>query len=216
MIGWAIHPPASGDGQSGQPVTRETEQHLSAAETAIQKTKTVLERHEYKGTLQTYVTLGFISQLLEHHDAALLLIKYRMLGTAFSLARAAVEGMYRALWLDNCATDQQIKKFVQKDKFPLSTADVATAVDKKFETNGYFARLQKRSWKVLNSLAHTGRVQLTHRFTGSLTKPSYTDEQIVRATHAMNTCTLILVSKFLAARDHTEDSEEVANLLTVL
>ena len=195
---------------------RETEEHLLTAEAAIQKAKTVLERHEYKGTLQTYVTLGFISQLLEHHDAALLLIKHDFLGTAFSLTRAAVEGMFRALWLDNCATEHQVKKFVEKDKFRLKTADVAVEVDEKFETNGYFARLQKRSWDVLNSLAHTGRVQLTHRFTGSLTKPSYTDVHIVRATHAMNTCTLILIGKFLAARGHTDDSEEVENLLTVL
>jgi hypothetical protein len=160
--------------------------------------------------------LGFISQLLEHHDAELLLIKHGLLGTAFSLTRATVEGMFRALWLDNCATDQQVKKFIEKDKFRLNTADVARAVDNKFKTNGFFARLQKRSWNVLNSLAHTGKVQLTHRFTGSLTKSSYTDAHIVRATHAMNTCTLILINKFLAARGHTDDSEEVENLLTVL
>jgi hypothetical protein len=195
----------------------ETEEHLLAAEAAIQSAKSILERHKYAGTVQTYVSLGFISQLLEHHDAALLLIKHEMLGTAFSLTRAVVEGMFRALWLDNCATEQQVKKFVETDKFPVRTAaDVATAVDKKFKTNGYFARLHQRAWRVLNSLAHTGRVQLTHRFTGSLTKPSYTDEQIVRATHAMNTCTLILVSKFLEARDHASDSDDVANLLTVL
>jgi hypothetical protein len=199
------------------PMTRETGQHLVAAEAAIQKAKTVLGRYEYQGTLRTYVTLGFISQLLEHHDAALLLIKHEMLGTAFSLTRGAVEGMFRALWLDNCATDQQVEEFTRTDKFPVSkAADVATAVDKGFQTNGYFERLHKRAWNVLNSLAHTGRVQLTHRFTGSLTKPSYSDEQIIRATHAMNTCTLILVSKFLAARDHPDDSGEVENLLTVL
>jgi hypothetical protein len=57
-----------------------------------------------------------------------------MLGTAFSLTRAAVEGMFRALWLDNCATDQQVKNFVQKDKFPLGRAAAATAIDEKFKT----------------------------------------------------------------------------------
>jgi hypothetical protein len=198
-------------------MTRDTENRLLTFEASIQKAKTVLERHEYKGTLRTYLALGFISQLLEHHDAALLLIRHEMLGTAFSLTRAAVEGMLRGVWLDNCASDQQLEDFARTDDFPLRPAiRLPKAVDQKFGTNGYFERLHDRSWKLLNSLAHTGRAQLTHRFTGSLAKPSYTDKHIIQATHAMNTCTLILVSKFLAARDHATDSDEVESLFTVL
>jgi hypothetical protein len=197
-------------------MTHETEQHLLAAEAAIQKAKSVLERRTCRGTLRTYLVLGFISQLLEHHDAALMLIKNQMLGSAFALARPVVEGAFRAMWLDNCATDTEVGRFARTDRFPAQTVDVAIAVDQRLKTNGCFERLQKRSGKVLNSLAHTGRAQLTHRFTGSLTKPSYTDKHIVQATHAMNTCTLILVSKFLEARGHLSDSREVDELLTVL
>lgn len=193
-----------------------TENYMQSAEEAIQKAKGILERHTHEGTLRTFVTLGFISQLIEHHDAAMLLIQHEILGTAFSLTRGVVEGMFRALWLDNCATEVQVKNFIKRDEFPVRTAEVAKAIDEKLKTNGYFARLQKRTWKILNSLAHTGRVQLTHRFTGPITKPSYTDEQIVRATHTMNTCTLILVSNFLLLRGYKDDSEQVSNLLTIM
>jgi hypothetical protein len=61
-------------------MTPETKQYLLTAEAAVQRAKTILGRHEYNGTVHTYVTLGFISQLLEHHDAALLLIKPRNAG----------------------------------------------------------------------------------------------------------------------------------------
>jgi hypothetical protein len=46
-------------------------------------------------------------QVHEHVRATCLLLRHRLTGSAFSLARVMFESFYRGLWLCHCATDQE-------------------------------------------------------------------------------------------------------------
>jgi hypothetical protein len=194
-------------------MTQETVEHLSEIETVIGEAKRLLSRHGYPDTLRTVILAGCLDQMIEHHEAMLLLIRNGKVGSAFALARSIVESMYRGLWLNFCATDAQIEQFERKDELPLTMAEMADAIDEKYRAEGFFADLKKRTWPALNSYTHSGMLQLGRRFTGHKVEPSYKDGEIAAVTTTVTTCILLLVSKFLAVQNHPEDSREVEALL---
>ena len=194
-------------------MTKETVEHLNRIETVIGEAKRLLSRHGYPDTLRTVILAGCLDQMIEHHEAMLLLIRNGKVGSAFTLARSIVESMYRGLWLNFCGTDAQVEQFERKDELPLTMAEMADAIDEKYRAEGFFADLKKRAWPALNSYTHTGMLQLGRRFTGHKVQPSYRDSEIIAVTTTMTTCILLLASKFLAVQNYPEDSREMETLL---
>jgi|ERR1017187_515761 hypothetical protein len=192
---------------------KETLEHLNNVEKVIGEAKRLLSRHVYPDSLRTVILAGCVDQMIEHHEAMLCLMRNAKFGSAFALARSIVEGMYRGLWLNFCATDAQVEQFERKDELPLSMAELADAIDEKYSAEGFFADLKKRTWPALNSYTHTGMLQLGRRFTGHKAEPSYKDGEISAVTTTVTTCILLLVSKFLAVQNQPEDSREIEALL---
>jgi len=198
---------------SGTDKDQQTTKHLNNVEQAIQTAKKLLAKHGYPDDLRTVVVIGSIDQMIEHHAALLLLIRSGLVGSAFALERSIVEGMYRGLWINFCATHDEVKKFEKDDKIPLTMAEMAEAIDEKYQEQGFFADLKKRGWYSLNSYTHTGMLQLGRRFTGHDLKPAYTEEQIYEVTTTATTCILLLVGKFLAVQNHAEESAAAERLI---
>jgi len=194
-------------------MTAETSENLNHVEAVIGKAKGILARNGYPSDLRTVIVAASISQMVEHHEAMLLLIRNGKVGSAFALARSIVESMYRGLWVNFCATDAQLQKFEQKDKLSVNMTDMAIAIDDKYRGEGFFEDLRKRSWPALCSYAHTGMLQLGRRFTGQKLQPSYSDGEIVEATTTITTCILMLVGKFLAVQNRANESKEAEALV---
>jgi hypothetical protein len=62
-------------------------------------------------------------------EAFRLLVMHEMVGSAFALGRPILEGMYRGLWLNVCATGEELKRFNEKDEIRLTLAEMAEAID---------------------------------------------------------------------------------------
>lgn len=183
----------------------ETGEHQNSVERAIQEAKRLLAKHGYPDTPRTVVVIGLIDQMIEHHEAMLLLIRNGKVGSAFALERSIFEGAYRGLWLNFCASDAEVQDFVQTDRLPLNMPDMARAIDTKYSAYGFFEDLKSRAWDALCSYTHTGILQLGRRFSGQKVKPSYSDGEIFEGTTAATTCILLLVGKFLAVQGHNDD-----------
>jgi hypothetical protein len=181
-------------------------EHLNKIDQAMKAAKKLLAQHGYPDDLRTVVVIGFIDQMVEHHTALLLLIRSSLVGSGFALVRTIVEGMYRALWINCCATDGAIEKFEKDDKVPLTLAQMAHVLDDKYGTEGFFAELKERGWHSLSSYVHTGMLQLGRRFTRHDPKPAYTKEEIYEVTTTATTCILLLVGRFLAVQNRAEES----------
>src|ERR1700680_3128564 len=134
---------------SETPLTPKLKEHLVKCETAMQSSKPILGKLHFTDDYRTVTVIGFISVLVEHHEAFLLLVMHEMFGSAFALARPIVEGMYRALWLNVCATDAELKKFNEKDEIDLTLAQMADAIDPAHNTGDFFQDFKKRAWKAL-------------------------------------------------------------------
>jgi hypothetical protein len=191
----------------------ETTRHLDKVEEVMRQSKLILARHGYPDDLRTVVVMGTVAQIIEHHEAMLLLVRNDKIGSSFALIRSIVEGVYRGMWINFCATDAQIEEFEREDEMPLNMTRMARAIDDGYQAQGFFEDLRARSWAAVCSYTHTGMLQLGRRFTGAAAQPAYTDEEIFAATTTATTCILLLVGKFLAVQKHDADCREVEAMI---
>jgi hypothetical protein len=195
------------------PMTGKLREHIVRCETAMQSAKPIIGKHHFPDDYRTVTIIGFISILVEHQEASLLLTTHEMFGSAFALGRPIVEGMYRALWLNACATDEELERFKEKDEIKLTLAQMAEAIDLAHNAGDFFQDLKKRSWKALNSYTHTGMLQLGRRFKGHEVVSSYSEGEIYEMTAVATTCVLVVISRFLAKQGHGDDVEAVDALV---
>src|ERR1035437_5247291 len=100
-------------------MTDELKAHLIRCEKAVQSTKPILAKHGFPDDYRTVTVIGFISVLIEHQESALLLVTHDKAGSASALVRSIVEGAFRGLWINLPASDEEVKRFNQKDKIEL-------------------------------------------------------------------------------------------------
>lgn len=190
----------------------EANEHLAKLEQVVETAKGMLSRHEYPDDLRTVFLAGSIDQMIEHHEAMLLLIRSGKLGSAFATARSIFEGLYRGAWILMCATDADLERFEKEDRLPLNMSEMAKALDTKADLGSFFVDLLNRGWRALNSYAHTGMFQLGRRFTGHKLQPAYSDGEILEITTTTTTCLLLLVRPFFAHHRHDDDATEIDRL----
>jgi hypothetical protein len=194
-------------------LTPKLREHLVKCEKAMQSTKPILGKLHFPDDYRTTVVIGFISILVEHHEAFSLLCVHEMFGSAFALGRPIVEGMYRALWLNVCATDEELNRFIQKDEIRLTLAELAEAIDPAHNSGDLFQGLKQRAWKALNSYTHTGMLQIGRRFTKHEVVNSYSEGEIYEMATTLTTCVLIVISRFLAKQGHPDDATAIDGLV---
>ncbi|MCU1301566.1 MAG: hypothetical protein JWQ87_1850 [Candidatus Sulfotelmatobacter sp.] len=194
-------------------MTRDIKEHLIRCENAMQSAKPILGKHSFPDDYRNMIVIGFISMLIEHQESALLLIMHNKVGSAFALGRPIVEGAYRGLWINGCATDEEIKKFRSKDKIDLEFGQIAVALDLGHKTGQVFQNLKKQAWKALNSYTHGGMLQLGRRFTKHQVINNYKDDEIYEMTTVVTMCVLLLISRFLARQSHSTDAKAIDDLM---
>jgi hypothetical protein len=148
--------------------------------------------------LRNVILMRTVDQLVEQPRRGSASHRSDKVGSSFALSRSIVEGMYRGLWINFCATDEQISRFEQEDRLPVNMVEMADAIDETYRAEGFFEDLRKRTWPHLCSYAHTGMLQLGRRFTEHALIPRCSDEEIVEITTSVTTCILTMTSKFLA------------------
>jgi hypothetical protein len=118
------------------------------------------------------------------------------------------------LWINGCATDEEIKKFRTKDKINPEFGQIAVALDLAHNTGKFFQNFKTQAWKALNSYTHGGMLQLGRRFKKHEVINSYRDGEIYVMTTVVTTCVLLLISRFLARQCHPTDAKAIDDLMT--
>lgn len=187
------------------------EAELKQAEHTIEEVKKILTGLHLSGDEWSAVTAGMIHQGIEHHEAIVLLIRSKFVGSAFALVRLIVEILVRGAWFTCCATPAQVTKFIEKDEIDLSFGQMSDAIDAS-QGIDFFHDFKTRTWSTLNSYTHTGVLQLGRRFTGDQLNPSYKDAEIIEVLRASTMCILLLVQPYLAKNGLPEPSKKIVAL----
>jgi hypothetical protein len=185
---------------------------LKSAEDTLLAVKRVLNKGTFLIDERTNLVVGFVDQGIEHHAAILFLMRGGFDGSAFALTRSVTEILVRGVWMLACATDEQVQKFLKDDAIDHSFGELSEIVDRTCNVE-YFSEFKKRSWKTLNSYAHTGMLQLGRRFQGNKLTPSYSDAERIEVIRAITACILMLVRPFLAQHHQVDAAKEIDQLM---
>jgi hypothetical protein len=194
-------------------MTNNLKEHLIRCEKAMQSAKPILGQHGFPDDRRTVTVIGFLSVLVEYQESILLLIIHEKVGSASALIRPVVESAYRALWINLPATDEDVKKFNEKDKIELEFGQIATALDNAYDMGHFFQNFKTRTWKHLNSYTHGGMHQIGRRFLEHEVANNYSEEELYEITTTVTTIVLLAISFFLKRHGHIDSGNQIQGLL---
>lgn len=157
-------------------------------------------------------------QCIEHHVGILGLVDHHVYGSAFALLRASTESLVRGVWLQNCASADQLDTFTDNDKLPrkLTFNDMVAACEAAtgFE-EAWWLKSLTASWDAMNSYTHSGTLQLGRRLQGKEIYPNYEPEEIIEVLRASATSALVALKQIAKIASMDTLVTEVGQRLTV-
>jgi hypothetical protein len=210
-IAFAIRRRLHGGARTG--MTGKLKEHLIRCENAIQSAKAILSKQGFAGDSRTATVIGLVSWIVEHQESILLLVRNDKVGSASTLVRPVVEGAYRGLWINLPATDEEVKKFNEKDKIDLEFGAIATALDNAYDSGDFFQDFKTRTWKHLNSYTHGGMLQIGRRFLKHDVANNYSEEEIFEMTTTITTIVLLTISSLLKRHGHIDSGDQIQALV---
>lgn len=172
-----------------------------------------LDGLEIKKGRRVLLSIGCLDQAIEHHVAICQLLKCRVNGSAFALVRLIFESFVRGVWLKNCATESQLKKF-ETDKLNLHFWELLEAIESlESFRSGMLGRLKEQAWTAMNSFTHTGFQQASRRFGKELIEPTYTDAEVIEVLKISGSFALLSFQQIAAEGNRLDLAQEACELL---
>jgi hypothetical protein len=158
------------------------------------------------------MVIGQLSTVIQHHRSTLVLVNSGAVRSAMALVRDIVDGMYAGLWLDTCATAEQIQGIRATAEFPLHLLDMIKEVNEKYKEDAFFEDVKRRCGRPLYRSNRTGIYQLGRwaldRHAGLKQDEKEIDEVATTAT----LCILVLAKEFLRHQKHAVDAKAMQAL----
>jgi hypothetical protein len=156
------------------------------------ETLDVIESHIVKIKIETKeVSVKSAATLfavaLDHAQGIKFCLSNSAYPSAFALLRVLFETYIRAMWLEKCADSEQLENYINEDKLVSKTngkiffGDMVLEVEAAHELPAYFSEIKKNIWSGLNSITHSGAIQLDRNFNGSSIQHCYETDHINEA-----------------------------------
>ena len=112
------------------------------------------------------------------------------------------------------ATDTEVEGIANgKFTFPNMGSKIKD-LDAIYTGTDFFEQLKKNSWSAMCDYAHTGRLQLSRRWTEDELEPNYKDGEIIEVIKG--TETILLMFAYVVLKEHSYITEaEVINSLLI-
>jgi hypothetical protein len=152
---------------------------------------------------------------LEHHVGIVHLVSGRINGPAFALIRTEFEAFVRAVWLQLCATPQELEAFVEKDALPLNFGQMIDTVEthKDFEDK-VLSGLKKNTWDAMNGYTHGGMHQVARRIKEDSIEPNYEPEEVIEVLKASGFLALMALLQIARLAGKVDLEKEVSTRLS--
>lgn len=186
-------------------------ENLNKARNTITELNPILSRNKYRDDLGNALVAGLLTTEIQYHHSILLLINSAYVRAAAALARDVVDNMYVALWINACASPNQISKIQTDERFPVTYPEIFEQVDSKYNENAFFADLKNRRGAALYSHNRSGILKLGLWSLGSQVE-LHDEHEIILGVSTVTSCILFLASEFLANQDQNAESKVVQAL----
>ena len=132
--------------------------------------------------------------------------------SSWALARDVVKGTRYGLWINSCATEEQILRIEQEDEFPLSIPEMTKEIEAAYSADPFFESL-KNSWATqLYKYSRSEIFRLGRWNIDSSSGLHLDDGEIQDATTIATLCVVLLAGKFLAGQGHSADCQQIETL----
>jgi hypothetical protein len=171
-----------------------------------------LDGLEISSDERTRTVAGCFDTVLEHQVAISILLENRLYGSAFALARSVFEGYVRGIWINKCATDLQVSRFLEGKLDPTFQALVDDIEKEDGYAGGVISNAKKAGWTSLNGFTHTGSVQVLSRNSKDFIEPNYSESDIKAVAGFVN-ATALLAGVEVACLAKTEPERRALEFL---
>lgn len=190
----------------------ELSRHLSEAEAIVQEVQRIVDFHQYPDDPRAVLVRGLLAIVVQHHRSALLLIKRGIAHSAYALASDVIRGTRYAMWINACATSDQIVSIRKADYFAMADLEMNREIDAGCQQDPFFAELKWRWAATLDRYSRETIVRIGQFCIQPQCGLQQEDQQVGDAVTIATLCIVLLGSKFLAAQNHALESKQVAVL----
>jgi hypothetical protein len=186
--------------------------HLNKVGATVAEAERIVELHKYPDDPRTVLVRGMLATIVQHHRSILLLIKSGVDNSAYALARVIVRSTRYGLWINSCATSDQVLTIPQEDDVLLSIPEMNKEIEVAYQGDPFFAELRDR-WAAKLHRYSSETIVLFGQF--SIDPKSgleHQDEEVKDVVTIATLCIVLLASKFLATQKRVVESKQVEAL----
>jgi hypothetical protein len=172
----------------------------------------IVSSREYPGDTRTVMVRGVLSTIIEYHRSMLQLIKLGVIASSRALTREIVRGMRYGLWINGCATPEQILRIKEADEWPLTLPEMIKEIDAANSADAFFQGLKNRWSSELREYSIPGFVRLGRWHIDPSFQLAYGDEEIRDLATIATLCIVVLAAKFLDRQNYGVECKRVEAL----
>ena len=145
----------------------------------------------------------------DHHHAIVVLLGDRLYASCFALLRIAFEAYVRGEWLALCATDTQVRKFLNGREPPKIDALLEALARKDAFKEGQLSLIKKHNWKALCGYTHTGGIHVQRWNMSDGIEANYSTAELLEVLRFADIVATFSVLGVLSLADDAETSEKL-------
>jgi hypothetical protein len=156
------------------------------------------------------ISASLLDLTIEHHAGIVLLVNSFVYASAFALVRVMFESFVRAVWLQLCATPQQLETLIEKDTFDLHIGDMIDEIEKhEHFQDKVLSKLKKNAWKAMNGYTHGGLHQIARRMKSGNIQPNYESEEVIEVLKMSGFLSLMATLQIALLAENVDLEKEV-------
>jgi hypothetical protein len=188
--------------------------HFDKVRATVEEVERIVDLHKYPDDPRTVLVRGVLATIVQHHRSFLLLVKSGFVGSAYALARDIIRGTRYGLWINSCATSDQILGIHEEDDFGLSIPEMNKEIEAAYQGDPFFLELRDRWATKLYRYSRATIVRVGQFCIDPKSGLEHEDEEVRDVVTAATLCIVMLASKFLATQTHEVESNQVEALTT--
>lgn len=144
-----------------------------------------------------------------HYRGILTLLSDNNPTSAFALVRLYFDAYVRGVWLHRRASQGDLDDY-GKDKHSLAFGDMVLQIEELEGFNGgTLSSIKTRSWKAMNSYAHTGYQQVARHNTPTDIGPSFEDDEVLELLRASDAFAIMIAQEMLLMAGDLKTANEL-------
>ena len=192
----------------------EAADYLDKAWATVAEVERIVDLHEYPNDPRTVLVRGLLATMAQYHRSARLLVQSGFVGPTYVLVRDIIRGTRYALWINCCATSDEILSIHEDDDFGLSSLEMTKEVEAAYQDDPFFLELRDRWGAKLNRYLRGRIVRFGQFCINPKSGLDHKDEEVKEVVTIATLCIVLLASKFLARQKHAVECKEVEALAT--